>query len=137
MQQSSYLLNWIPASEKSKRHKNQYCYSLLWCYNQWKNGCLKDSNEKKYLMLVATDESKNKLKIYEEILSKVKDLMRSISNNSDDYDEKYMKIKFNSVCDLPLKKAQRLFDMVVVFSVFHQGNEYYPQLSLYECLCKP
>ena len=45
MQRYSYLLNWIPAGEKPKLHKNQYCDSL--CYNQWKNGCLKESNEKK------------------------------------------------------------------------------------------
>ena len=27
---------------------------------------------------------------------KIRDLIRSITKNSDDYDEKYMKIKFNS-----------------------------------------
>ena len=100
-------------------------------------GALKKAMRKKYLTLVATDESKNKLEIYEEILSKVKDLIRTVSNNWDDYDEKYMKIKFNLVCDLPLKKTQILFDMVVVISIFHQGNKYYPQLFLYECLYKP
>ena len=43
--------------------------------------------------------------------SKFKDMTRSISNNSDHYNEKYMKIKFNSVWDLPLKKTQRFYDM--------------------------
>ena len=55
-------------------------------------------------MLVLTDESKDTLKKYEEMLSKVKDLIRSITNNSDDYDEKYMKIKFNSDDDLPVNE---------------------------------
>ena len=37
--------------------------------------------------------------------SKIRDLIRSITNNSDDdYDEKYMKSKFNSDKDLPLNK---------------------------------
>ena len=42
---------------------------------------------------------------YEEMWSKIRDLIRSITNNSDDdYDEKYMKSKFNSDKDLPLNK---------------------------------
>ena len=32
-------------------------------------------------------------KVYEELWSKIKDLIRSITKTSDDYDEKYMKIK--------------------------------------------
>ena len=42
---------------------------------------------------------------YEEMWSKIRDLIRSITNNSDDdYDEKYKKSKFNSDKDLPLNK---------------------------------
>ena len=48
--------------------------------------------EKKYLTLVPTNESKEKIKKYEELLSKIKDLTMSITKN--DYDEKYMKISF-------------------------------------------
>ena len=47
-------------------------------------------------MLVPTNESKKKIKKYEELRSKIRDLVRLITKNSDDYDEKYMKIKFNS-----------------------------------------
>ena len=45
-----------------------------------------------YLMLVPTNKSKKIIKKSEEI----RDLIRSITKNWDDYDEKYMKIKFNS-----------------------------------------
>ena len=43
------------------------------------------------------NESKEKIKKYEELCIKIKDLIRSITKNSDDddYDEKYMKIKLN------------------------------------------
>ena len=58
----------------------------------------------KYLMLVSTDESKDMLKRYEELGKKFKDLIRSTANNSDNYDEKYLEIKFNSVDSLPLNK---------------------------------
>ena len=34
-----------------------------------------------------------------------------------------MEIKFNSDCDLPLKKALKLYELtIVVTSVFHEGN---------------
>ena len=32
----------------------------------------------------------------EELWSIIRDLIRSVTKNSDDYDEKYLKIKFNS-----------------------------------------
>ena len=38
--------------------------------------------------------------------SKIRDLIRSITKNSDDYEEKYMKIKFNSDDGLFLNKAR-------------------------------
>ena len=43
------------------------------------------------------------MKKYEEQWNKIKDAVRSITNNSDNYEEKYMKIKFNLDDDLPLK----------------------------------
>ena len=43
----------------------------------------------KYLTLVPTNESKEKIKKYEKLLIKIRDLIRSITKNLDDYDEKY------------------------------------------------
>ena len=54
------------------------------------NGYLEEINENKYLTLVASNESKEKIKIYEELRRNIRDLIRSITRNSDDYDEKYM-----------------------------------------------
>ena len=57
---------------------------------------IEESNWNNYLTLVPTDESRDKLKKYEQLWSKINDLIiRSRNNNSDDYDEKYMKIKFS------------------------------------------
>ena len=53
--------------------------------------------------------------------------MRSKSNNSDSYDEKYMKIKFNSDDDLLLNKTLELCSMIIfIRSVVQEGNKYYP-----------
>ena len=43
-----------------------------------------------------TDESKNILRKIEELYPKRRDLNRSKTSNSKDYDEKYMELKFNS-----------------------------------------
>ena len=60
-----------------------------------------------------------------------------MTKNSDDYDEKYMKIKFNSDDELPLNKTIEIPTMtIVVRAVFHENNKYYPQVILDECLYK-
>ena len=57
------------------------------------------ANLNKYLVknkyLVPTNESTEKTEKYEEIWSKIKHLIVSITKNSDDYDERYMTIKIN------------------------------------------
>ena len=66
------------------------------------NWYIEESNENKYLTLVLTDESKYTLKKYEELWNKIRDLIRSITNNSDNYSKNNMKIELNSDDDLPL-----------------------------------
>ena len=60
------------------------------------NEYFEEINGNKYLTLVPTNESKQIVKKDEELWSKIRDLIRSIVKNIDDYDEKYKKIKFNS-----------------------------------------
>ena len=50
--------------------------------------CIGETNGNKYLTLFSTDESKDTIKKYEELWNKIRDLIRSITNNSDNYDEK-------------------------------------------------
>ena len=52
------------------------------------NGCFEEINRNKYLTLVPTNESKEMIEKYEEVWCKIRDLMRSISEKSDDDDEK-------------------------------------------------
>ena len=49
--------------------------------------------------------------------SKIRDLIKQITNNPDDYDKKYLKIKFNSDDDLPLDKTQGLCNMIILFDL--------------------
>ena len=55
---------------------------------------------------------------------KIKDLIRSKSNNSENYDEKYMKIRLNLDSDLPLNKTSQFYGMIIVVrSVFDEGSK--------------
>ena len=64
-------------------------------------------------------------------------MIRSITKSSDNYDEKYMKIKLDSDNELPLNKALEIHNAtIVVRIVFHENNEYYPQVFLDESLHK-
>ena len=101
------------------------------------NGYFEEINKSKNLMLVPTNKNKEIIKKYEELWSKIRDLIRSITKNSDDYDEKYMKNKFDSDDDLPLSKTIEIHNLaIVVRAVFHENNKYYPQVLLDDCLCK-
>ena len=58
-------------------------------------------------------------------------------NNSNNYDDKYMQIIFNSNNNFPLKQELEILDVVkIIRSVFFDNNEYYPQVFLDECLYK-
>ena len=72
------------------------------------NGCIDGSNGHQYFTPAPPDEAKDTLKNYQELWSKIKDLIRSITNNCSNCDEKYMKIKFNSDDELPEKQNKTL-----------------------------
>ena len=56
--------------------------------------------------------------------SKIKNQIRTIISNTNNYDEKYMKIKSNSDDDLSLNKTLELHNMIIVVrSVFHENTK--------------
>ena len=63
-------------------------------------------------------KQRNNEKTHEELWRKIRDLIRSITENSDDYDEKYMKIKFNSDEELLLNKTIEINNIIVARAVF-------------------
>ena len=61
-------------------------------------------------------ESKENNKKYGELWSKIRYLIRSVTKNSDKYDEKYMKIKFNSHGEIPSM-------IIIVRAVLNKNNK--------------
>ena len=60
------------------------------------NGYFEEINGNQYLTLVPTNENKEKIKKYEELWIKIRDLISLVTKKSNDYDEKYIKLKFDS-----------------------------------------
>ena len=69
------------------------------------NGYFEEINRNKYLTLVPTNESKEKLQKYGELWIKIRYLIRSVTEGSYGYGEKYMKIKVSSDKVLPLNET--------------------------------
>ena len=70
-------------------------------------------------------------------MDKIRDLIRSIIKSLDDYDESFMKIKFNLDDKLPLKRTIKIPSMIIVVrAAFYENNRYYPQFFFDECLYK-
>ena len=82
------------------------------------NGYFEKMYENKHLALVLTNEINEMIKKYYELWSKIRYLIRSITKNSDDYDKKYMKIKFNSDEELPPNKTTEIHSMIIVVRVY-------------------
>ena len=51
------------------------------------NGYFEEINENKYLTPVPANESKEKIKKYEELCIIIRDLIRSVTRKPDDYDK--------------------------------------------------
>ena len=54
------------------------------------------------------------MRVKKKLWSKIKDLIRSITKDSEYYDEKYVKIKFNSDDKLPLYKTTEIPSTIIV-----------------------
>ena len=92
---------------------------------------MEEINSDRYLTLVPTNERKEQIKKYEEPWINIRGLIRSSTKNSDDYDEIYMKIQFNSDDEFPLNKMLDIPTItIVVRAIFPENNKYYPQVFL-------
>ena len=80
------------------------------------------------LPLFPTNENKE-TKMYKQPCGKSRELIRLMAKSAGDYDEKLMKIKFNSDDELPLNKTIEIPSMIIVVeAVFYGNKEQYPQV---------
>ena len=83
----------------------------------------------------STDENKELLKNYNYVFNGIRDKIKKLSSDECDYEEDYMKIKFNSDDDLPLNKQLKFHNMTITIrSVFEEDGKLYPQVFLDDTL---
>ena len=61
------------------------------------DGCIEEKNGNKYLTLIFTDKNKKVLIQNTELWDKIKNLIKNVNDKPGDFDEKYMRIKFDSL----------------------------------------
>ena len=89
----------------------------------------------KYQIFDSTDENKQLLKNYNNIFNRVRDKIKEINNNECDYEEEYLKIKFNSDDDLPLNRSLQFRLMTITIRhVFEEDGRFYPHVFLDDTL---
>ena len=71
-----------------KKDLKIYSVNPLYLIFEKLNGYFEDIDGNKYLTQVPRNENKEKIKKYGELWSKIRDLISSITKNSDDYDQK-------------------------------------------------
>ena len=121
-----YYMGYVTIKEYIKLFSVNPLYLIFRYVNEY----FEEINGNKFLALVPTHESKEKIKEYEELWIRIRDLMRSITKNSDgyDYDEKYIRIKLDSDDELPLNKTIEIPAItIVVRAIFLENNKFYPK----------
>ena len=98
-------------------------------------GYIEEKGINKYLIFDSMDENKVLLKKYDDAFNGIRNKIKNIGGNECDYEEDYMKIRFNSNDNLPLKKQLKLHNMIITIrSVFEEDGKLYPQVFLDDTL---
>ena len=95
------------------------------------SGYIEEVNEDKYMVFDVRDENKTLLKRYEDVFNGIMDKIKEINDDWLEYSKYYMKIKFSSDDNLPLKKPLNFYQMTITIRcVFSEDNKLYPQVFL-------
>ena len=90
------------------------------------NGYIEEMGVNKYLIFDSMDENNELLEKYNDVFNGIIDKIKEVNNDECDYEKDYMKIKFNSDDDLPLKKPLKIHNTTITIrSVFKEDGELY------------
>ena len=93
------------------------------------------TNNNKYLIFVSADKNKMVLGDYTEIWDEIKEQIELINGNKAiKYSKDFMKIKFESVDDLPFSRVINIpVCVITIRGVFEEDSKYYSQVLLHNC----
>ena len=115
--------------------ENIYSVNPLYLCVDHANGYIEGINGNKYSIFDSTDENKKLLKKYNDVWNGIKDKIKKVSSGKCDYENDYLKIRFNSDDNLPLNKPLNFHNMTITIrSVFEEDGKLYPQVFLDDTL---
>ena len=115
--------------------KNIHSVNPLYLLIDHASGYIEEKGVNKYLVFDSTDENKELLKKYNDVFNGIRNKIKKISGDECDYEKDYMKIKFNSDDDLPLKKPLKFHLMTITIrSIFEEDGKLYSQVFLDDTL---
>ena len=111
--------------------ENIYSVNPLYLFVNHASGYIEEKGVNKYLIFDSTDENKELLKKYNDVFNGIRDKIKEVCSDECDYAKDCMKIKFNSVDNLPLNKPLTFHNMTTIIrSVFEEDGTLYPQVFL-------
>ena len=91
-------------------------------------GHFKEKNGQRYLILDSTDK-------YEEALSGIRSEIKRLNGGKElFYKRKYARVGINTDDNLPLNKPLKFPTLTIIRCVLQEGEKFYPQICLDECL---
>ena len=98
-----YYIGYITI-KKIDDYESIYSVNPLYLIITHASGYIEEKGVNKYLVFDSTDENKELLKKYNDVFNGIRDKIKEINSGECDYEKDYLKIKFNSDDNLPLKK---------------------------------
>ena len=99
-------------------------------------GHIEGKNESKYLVFDSIDENREVIEKYTELWDGIKNDIEKINSGKEGkYGKDFIKVKFDTVDDLPLNKPLKWHMLTVIIRcAFQEEEKLYPQIYLDECL---
>ena len=111
--------------------KNIYSVNLLYLRVNHASEYIEEKGMNKYLVFDSTDKNKELLKKYSDVFDGIRGKIKEVDDSECNYENNYMKIKFNSDADLPLNKPLKFHLITITIrSVFEEDGKHYLQVFL-------
>ena len=134
-----YYIGYITIKEIDDS-ENIYSINPLYLLINHASRYIEEKSRNKYLICDSTDENKKLLKKYSDVWNGIKDKIKEVSSAECDYENNFMKIKFNSDVNLPLNKPLQFHNMTIIIRSVFEDGKLYPQVfvdhTLYELWIK-
>ena len=110
--------------------ENIYRANPLYLIIAHANGYIEEKGVNKYLVFDSTDENKELLKKYNNVVNGIRDKIKEEYSGECDYEKDYMKIKLNSDDNLPLNKPLKFHNITITIRSVFEDGKLYPQVFL-------